>query len=334
MTITVVSGSGDKARSSDINVPKTALVKELKKEYAKATGKSIHRISFKLDAASDSKDAVRLDDDSKTLDSYGVKDGAKVVFKDLGPQIGYRLVFLLEYFGPMVFVLFYSIRPAFIYGADAASKEYDWVARMGVICWTLHFLKREYETLFVHKFSRPTMPLSNLFKNCMYYWSFGAVIGYPLCSPGFVAPSETQVYVGLAIFALSELGNFICHLMLSNLRPAEGSTKRTIPSGFLFDLVACPNYTCEVMSWVGFSIMTQLHFSYLFTLVGFLQVRCGTLLSLLTTRYPLLATHYSLRVVNALAFVACIVALSDCHLHTLPLLTAPSPLSWYVSDVS
>eukprot|EP01034_Spumella_vulgaris_P024962 gene24962-31362_t len=117
------------------------------------------------------------------------------------------------------------------------------------------------------------MPLNNLFKNCAYYWSFGAVIGYPLCSPGFVPPSETQVYIGLAIFVLCEIGNLICHLMLSSLRPAgEGSQARTIPSGFLFNYVACPNYTFEIFSWVGFSVMTQLPFAYLFTLVGFLQM--------------------------------------------------------------
>jgi very-long-chain enoyl-CoA reductase len=40
----------------------------------------------------------------------------------------------------------------------------------------------------------------------------------------------------------------------------------------LFALVSCPNYTAEVLSWVGFSIMTQVAFSYAFTLVGFAQM--------------------------------------------------------------
>jgi very-long-chain enoyl-CoA reductase len=269
MTITILSGRGDKARKTDLKIPVSSTVKDLKKEYTKTSRKSIHRLSFKL---GEGKDAVRLDNDEKTLESYNVKDGAELIFKDLGPQINYRLVFLLEYFGPMVFVLLYSIRPALIYGADAAKADYNWVARLGVICWTLHFLKREYETLFIHKFSRATMPLSNLFKNCVYYWTFGAVIGYPLASPSFVAPSDVQVQIGLAIFAISEIGNLICHVMLSSLRPAEGSQKRTIPSGFLFDFVACPNYTFEVFSWVGFSILTNLPFAYLFTLVGFAQM--------------------------------------------------------------
>lgn len=116
------------------------------------------------------------------------------------------------------------------------------------------------------------MPLSNLFKNCIYYWSFGAVIGYPLSDPKFSPPADIQVYIGFAIFVVSEIGNLICHLMLSNMRPSEGSTSRTIPRGFLFELVACPNYTFEVASWIGFSIFTNLTFSYIFTVIGFLQV--------------------------------------------------------------
>jgi very-long-chain enoyl-CoA reductase len=172
----------------------------------------------------------------------------------------------------MAFVLLWATRPSLIYGAGAASTPYNWVASLGIACWVGHFLKREFETFFVHKFSRPTMPLSNLYKNCTYYWTFGAVIGYPLCSPSYLPPAETQVYAGLGIFLLSELGNLICHLMLSSLRPAEGSKKRPIPKGFLFNFVACPNYTFEVLSWVGFSIMTQLPASYVFTVVGFAQM--------------------------------------------------------------
>ena len=59
---------------------------------------------------------------------------------------------------------------------------------------------------------------------------------------------------------------------IHTIHTIQGSQKREIPKGFLFNLVACPNYTFEVMSWVGFSIMTQLLFSWAFTLVGFLQM--------------------------------------------------------------
>jgi len=204
MIITVVAGTGAKAKSTSVPLDAQATVQDLKREYGKLTHKSIHRLSFKVEAADK---IIRLDDDNKAISSYDLPGGDKpvVIFKDLGPQIGYRAVFLWEYFGPMVFVGLYYLRPSIVYGSGA-STEYNWVASISVICWIVHFLKRELETLFIHKFSRPTMPLSNLFKNCIYYWSFGAVIGYPLCSPTFTPPSEVQVYVGLAIFALSEIG--------------------------------------------------------------------------------------------------------------------------------
>jgi very-long-chain enoyl-CoA reductase len=267
--VTVVSGSGDKQRKNELSLDENATVKDLKASFAKAAKKDINRVSFK--AGTDGK--IRLDDDSKSLKSYELGENATITFKDLGPQIGYRTVFVVEYLGPMLFVLFYAMRPSFLYGAHASDVKYNWVAKLGVICWVAHFMKREFETFFIHKFSRPTMPMSNLFKNCAYYWTFGAVIGYPLCKPSYVAPGNLHmIYLGLAIFVLSELGNFAVHYQLSNMRPAEGSTKREIPKGFLFNFVACPNYTFEVMSWVGFSLMTGLIFSWLFTLVGFLQM--------------------------------------------------------------
>lgn len=52
----------------------------------------------------------------------------------------------------------------------------------------------------------------------------------------------------------------------------EGSQDRRPPSGPLFSLVSCPNYTAEVLSWVGFSIATQVALSYAFTIVGFAQM--------------------------------------------------------------
>lgn len=64
-------------------------------------------------------------------------------------------------------------------------------------------------------------------------------------------------------FQLGELGNFCCHIALRNLRPA-GSTLRQMPHPvpnspltFLFKYVACPNYTYETLSWIGFTVMTQ-----------------------------------------------------------------------------
>lgn len=87
-------------------------------------------------------------------------------------------------------------------------------------------------------------------------------VAYHVNHPLYTAPSQTQILVGAVIFFLCELGNLSIHLALRNLRP-PGTTVRKIPvpSGnpftALFNFVSCPNYTYEIGSWLGFTIMTQ-----------------------------------------------------------------------------
>ncbi|KAE9331555.1 hypothetical protein PF008_g15370 [Phytophthora fragariae] len=265
--------AGKRAKDfGSVQVPGSApTVAQLKAAFEQHARVSRFRQSLKLQQADGS--LVALADDAKLLVDYGVKDNCTLVLRDLGPQIGYRTVFVAEYLGPLLFVLGYATRPAFIYGADAAAQPLSHTALLGVAAWSLHFLKRELETFFVHRFSRPTMPLLNLFKNCVYYWSFGAVVGYPLCHPQYAGPtSALQVKAGLALMGVSELLNLCVHVQLRNMRPAEGSKERPMPKGPLFALVSCPNYTFEVLGWVGFSLFTQVAASYVFTLVGFLQM--------------------------------------------------------------
>ncbi|KAF0989671.1 hypothetical protein HZS_2824 [Henneguya salminicola] len=94
-------------------------------------------------------------------------DELKIYFVDLGLQIGYQSTYVLEYLAALVpYLLFYinfeKKRTTGI-GYSAANE------RFAVFCWASHFVKRIYESLFVHKFSRNSMPLSNLFRNLIYY---------------------------------------------------------------------------------------------------------------------------------------------------------------------
>lgn len=61
-----------------------------------------------------------------------------------------------------------------------------WFFRVAVALILFHFLKREVESLFVHRFSNPTMPIARLPINCSHYWLLcGASIGYYLCHPKY-----------------------------------------------------------------------------------------------------------------------------------------------------
>lgn len=70
-------------------------------------------------------------------------------------------------------------------------------------CWTIHYAKRLLETIFVHRFSHATMPIRNLFKNCIYYWGFAGYVAYHVNHPLFTSPCMTQVYFGLGAFLVN-----------------------------------------------------------------------------------------------------------------------------------
>ncbi|XP_006900872.1 PREDICTED: very-long-chain enoyl-CoA reductase [Elephantulus edwardii] len=112
-----------------------------------------------------------------------------------------------------------------------------------------------------------------------YYWGFAAWMAYYINHPLYTPPTygAQQVKLALAIFVICQLGNFSIHMALRNLRPAGSKTRKIPfptknPFTWLFMLVSCPNYTYEVGSWIGFTIMTQCLPVALFSLVGFTQM--------------------------------------------------------------
>jgi len=271
----VLKARGNGTLTTIDNISGTSTIADVKKQVAKQKP-SLYadRQSYRTEPTGKS---VK---DSETLASLNVDKTGKIYFKDLGPQIGWSTVFMAEYAGPLFIYLLFYIRPSLIYGSNASSKPMHLAAHLGAACWSFHYAKRILETIFVHRFSHSTMPMFNLFKNCGYYWGFTALVSYFVNHPKYTPPSfgSFQIYLGLAIFLINELGNFSIHVLLRNLRPA-GSKERKIPYPTasnpltqLFHLVSCPNYTYEIGSWIGFSLMTQTLTAILFTLAGAAQM--------------------------------------------------------------
>ncbi|XP_036965953.1 trans-2,3-enoyl-CoA reductase b isoform X2 [Acanthopagrus latus] len=189
-------------------------------------------------------------------------------------------VFLTEYTGPLVIYLMFYFRVPFIYAPkyDFTTSKH-WVVHLACMCHSFHYVKRLLETLFVHRFSHGTMPLRNIFKNCTYYWGFAAWMAYYINHPLYTPPiyGEQQIRLALIVFLFCQIGNFSIHVALRNLRP-PGSKTRKIPYPtknpftWIFLLVSCPNYTYELGSWLGFTLMTQCLPVAFFTLVGFIQM--------------------------------------------------------------
>jgi len=247
-------------------------VGELKKNIAgrKPQYRDINRQELRLEPrGSPLKDNV-------TLSSLGLQTGALLYFKDRGIQIGWTTVFLCEYAGPLLVYAWFATKPWLAYG-DSTSSTLTLTQKLAALAWIGHYGKRLLETIFVHRFSNATMPLGNLFKNCSYYWGFAGYISYHVNHPLYTSPCDIQVQVCLAAFLLCELGNFSCHLLFRNLRPA-GSKERKIPVPdsnpltSLFSLVSCPNYTYEVGAWISFTFMTQCLPAGFFALAGAYQM--------------------------------------------------------------
>ncbi|KAG7033052.1 Very-long-chain enoyl-CoA reductase [Cucurbita argyrosperma subsp. argyrosperma] len=178
----------------------------------------------------------------KTLKEYcsNNSDNITVVFKDLGPQFfGYK-----------------------------AERVIHPVQTYAMYYWCFHYFKRIMETFFVHRFSHATSPLSNVFRNCAYYWSFGSYIAYYVNHPLYSPVGDFQMKIGFAFGLLCQVCNFYCHILLRKLRSPEGNGGYQIPKGFLFNIVTCANYTTEIYQWVGFNIATQTVAGYIFLVVA------------------------------------------------------------------
>ena len=184
-----------------------------------------------------------------------------IIVKNLGLQISWKLVFILEYLGPiLIHSLFYLY------------SNHSILQTVALVMVVLHYLKREYETCFVHRFSNSTMPILNLPKNCFHYWVLGGLlISLDVYSSDYNLDINASNIVLLLLWLFSEMSNLKTHLILKQLRP-EGSSIRKIPRGFGFDLVSCPNYFFEIIGWICFTIIVKSKFSLFFTLVGAVQM--------------------------------------------------------------
>ncbi|KAN0092682.1 3-oxo-5-alpha-steroid 4-dehydrogenase domain containing protein [Tylopilus felleus] len=222
----------------------------------------------------DSKNA--LNDDVKLADA-GVVDGSELLVKDLGHQISWKTVFLVEYAGPLVIHPIFYFFPEYIWGGPV---YHSMLQRFVYALVMIHFTKREFETLFIHRFSHDTMPFMNIFKNSAHYHlGSGLFLALAIYGPQYSAMSPyirgtsrndpVFIWACTAVWAFAEISNLITHVTLRNLRPA-GSRKRAIPYGYGFSFVSFPNYFFESLAWLAIAFMTGSWTAY-----GFLIVASG-----------------------------------------------------------
>ncbi|KAF9676821.1 hypothetical protein SADUNF_Sadunf08G0043000 [Salix dunnii] len=223
-----------------------------------------------LPLPSGSKERPTVLNYKKNLKEYhdGNLDSVTILFKDLGPQVSYRTLFFFEYLGPLVLYPLFYYFPVYQFLGYEGEHIMHPVQTYALYYWCFHYFKRIMETFFVHRFSHATSPLSNVFRNCAYYWTFGSYIAYYVNHPLYTPVSDLQMKIGFGFGLVCQLANFYCHILLRSLRRPDGNGGYQIPSGFLFNIVTCANYTTEIYQWLGFNIATQTVAGYIFLVVA------------------------------------------------------------------
>lgn len=140
-------------------------------------------------------------------------------------------------------------------------------ATLGTALWTLHFVRRSVESAWVHRYGKPRVALADALTEYLYYWGFAGWIAWSLAAQSYRSPPQLGQALGAALFVAAEAGNARAHWMLRALRSPNSQEKR-VPRGFLFEVLSCPHYACEILAWVGFNLATGTLAGSCFLLLG------------------------------------------------------------------
>uniref|UniRef100_A0A668AJ63 Trans-2,3-enoyl-CoA reductase-like 2b n=1 Tax=Myripristis murdjan TaxID=586833 RepID=A0A668AJ63_9TELE len=207
--------------------------------------------------------------DDDVLENLPVGTTATMFFHDLGPQLGWTMVFLAQCVGPLfLYLLFYFRLPnIYLHEHNYTRSPYK-VVKLACVCHSFHYIKKLFEIIFIHRFSHGTMPLRTIMWNCLYYWGFAAWMAYYINHPLYTPPGDQmECTQDISVVALSHSSS-----LATGSRPKSIPYPTKNPFTWLFFLVSCPNYTYETGAWLSFSIMTQCAPVALFTFISFIQM--------------------------------------------------------------
>lgn len=121
---------------------------------------------------------------------------------------------------------------------------------------SLHFLKRDLEVLFVHRYSGLMGLQTTIFISVSYLVFATTLIYAQNLARGNPEPTLDLKNAGVFLFSIGTSGNFYHHFLLSKLRQ-KNDTGYKIPKGGLFNYVTCPHYLFEIISFIGLGCISQ-----------------------------------------------------------------------------
>lgn len=167
-----------------------------------------------------------------------------------------RLGMLIIYVPATIVALFCQIvLPSFWH--DVLATPAGWLV-------IAHFLKRDLEVLFLHKYSGHTELGTARLIGFAY-----AMTSFMICMVATSEPSSLNRHLGIGLFGIGSIGNLYHHYLLAQLRPAtknnntSSNKKYVAPNGGLFEYVAAPHYLFELIAWLGIAICSEQLTAYL-----------------------------------------------------------------------
>eukprot|EP00536_Pseudo-nitzschia_multiseries_P000163 jgi/Psemu1/299886/fgenesh1_kg.3_\ len=155
----------------------------------------------------------------------------------------------------IVAFLFQLVLPQFF--ASIAPTAAGWMV-------LAHFLKRDAEVLFLHRYSGNTeLGAAQLIA---VSYALTALMISITTEPSVSAIGNASTNLGGLLFAAGSLGNLYHHYLLALLRSTTSTSatqKYIAPRGGLFGYVAAPHYFFELVAWLGIAIASQQLTSYL-----------------------------------------------------------------------
>ncbi|AED92234.1 steroid 5alpha-reductase-like protein [Arabidopsis thaliana] len=141
----------------------------------------------------------------------------------------------------------------------------------------LHFFKRVFEVLFIHKYSGGMAIDSALTISSSYFSSTALMLYSQNLTLGLTEPSFDMKLAGVVMFVVGIVGNLYHHVLLAKLRKEDGKKEYKIPKGGLFDIIICPHYLFEILVFWSFFLISQTIYSFSFAM--------GTMLYLIGRSY-------------------------------------------------
>lgn len=175
--------------------------------------------------------------------------------------------FWMEVPALFVFPLFVIYGPA----------EKNWISWLLVFLWMLHYVNRTLIFPFRLRTGNKKMPLIILIMGIVFNVINGFFNGYYL---GFINQPQADVIqwhtvLGIVLFAGGMVINIITDNKLIRLR--KNGNGYSIPKGWLFQYISCPNHFGEIIEWIGFALIAWNFPAFSFALWSFTNLLPRTL---------------------------------------------------------